>query len=211
LNHVSHGSMIVDGLRFADESFRLQSRNTPETGRALKIQRGLKAFLIGEINLSSSIVPYTLKILKSHVEVTFHPPIVEGTWSDIEKLGDEVTREIEHRESPKCLIDLSPLSYMGSSLVAVLVRIWKEVKNNDGRMVIVVSHSIVEETLTLAGLDKIWNLYGDMESAYREIGVPLQNPSTPPANSGHRKVLIGVVVLAVVILGISFFLINQQP
>lgn len=160
--------------------------------------------------MSSSIVPYTLKILKSHVGVTFHPPIVEGTWSDIEKMGDEVIREIEHRESPDCMIDLSHLSYMGSSLVAVLVRIWKEVKNNDGRMVIVVSHSIVEETLTLAGLDKIWNIYGDMDSACLAIGVPLQNPMILPANSGRRNVLIGVVVLAVAILGISFFLINQQ-
>ncbi len=160
--------------------------------------------------MSSSIVPYTLKVLKSHVEVTFHPPIAEGTWSDIEKLGDEVTQELEQRKSPNCLIDLAPLSYMGSSLVAVLVRIWKEVKSNDGRMVIVVSHPVVEETLTLAGLDKIWNLYPEMNSACRALGVPLPDANTTHSNSGRSKVLIGVVLLAVIILGISFFLLNQQ-
>lgn len=159
--------------------------------------------------MSPSIVPYTLKVLKSHVEVNFHPPIAEGSWSDIEKLGDEVTREIEQRKSPICIIDLSPLNYMGSSLVAVIVRIWKAVKNNDGRMVIVVTQPVVKETLTLAGLDKIWNIYGDMDSACQAIGAPL--PNAPSSNFGRRNILIGVVVLAAVVLGISFFLFNQQP
>ncbi len=160
--------------------------------------------------MSASIVPYTLKILNSHVEVTFHPRIAEGSWADVEKLGDEVTSEIEQRNLPICIIDLSPLNYMGSSLVAVIVRIWKEVKSNDGRMVVVVSHPIVKETLTLAGLDKIWSLYGDMDSACQAIGVPSPSAKLKSSTSGRRKVLVGVVVLAVVILGISFFLFNQQ-
>ncbi|QDT33664.1 STAS domain protein [Thalassoglobus polymorphus] len=142
------------------------------------------------------------------------PLIAEGSWADIQKLGDEVTREAQQRKCPTCLIDLSSLDYMGSSLVALLVRIWKDVKEKKGEMVVVAHHPLIRETIVLAGLDKLWAVYTDIDGAYQKIGAPLKNGDTPKnfiSILSQRKFTVGIVVLVIVVLSVALFAINQQP
>ena len=155
--------------------------------------------------MSTSIVPYTLKILNSHVEVTLHPPVTEVTWTDLEKLGTEVLSELQSRKQPICLIDLTELSYMGSSMVALLVRIWKDVKAQNGKMVVVTDHALVKEIITLAGLDKIWTMHPTPEIARKSLGLP--SPGGQPSSSVGKagKVLIAIVVITIAVIGIGVF------
>ncbi|WP_417849091.1 STAS domain-containing protein [Thalassoglobus sp.] len=143
-----------------------------------------------------------------------NPLIADGSWADIQKLGDEVTRETQQQKCPTCLMDLSSLDYMGSSLVALLVRIWKDVKERKGEMVIVAQHPLIRETIVLAGLDKLWAVYGDIDAAYQAIGVPLKNSDTPgnlTSMLSQRKFTVGIVVLVILVLSVALFAINQQP
>ncbi len=160
--------------------------------------------------MSSSDVPYQLNVYRSHIEVTMNPPIAEGTWSEIEKLGDEVTQETQQRKSPNCLVDLSSLNYMGSSLVALLVRIWKDVKRSNGEMVVVARHPLVRETISLAGLDKIWTIYSEHDGACEAIGAPLKSGEKTHSKFRERGIAIGIVLLVVLVLSVAIFAINQQ-
>lgn len=157
--------------------------------------------------------PYTLIILRSHVEVSLHPPIGESAWTDIEKLGGEVVGEIKQRKQVRCLIDLTGLDYMASSLVALLVRLWKEIQAAKGEMVIVASHPVVRETLTLAGLDKIWEIHGTLDAGCRSLGVPPPTAREASSQSNSKRKnrwIIGAILFVIAAIGISLFVLNQQ-
>lgn len=164
--------------------------------------------------MTDLLEPYSISKGKSHIEVAIHPPLIDGTWSDIETLGNLVITEIEGRKRTDCLVDLSSLNYMGSSVVALLVRIWKVVRAQNGQLVIVTDHTIVKETISLAGLDKIWAVYPHINGACRAIGAPL-HPVEDGAHSGihapKKSLVIGAIVLVLAIIGVSFLIMNQQP
>lgn len=162
--------------------------------------------------MSTSLTPYQVHVLKSHVEVVLLPPLTEGSWSEIEQLGNEVLGQIQERRSPVCIIDLSGLNYMGSSMVALMVRIWKEVKSRNGRLVIVATHPVVRETISLAGLDKIWEIHGRMDTACRSLRVTPASASSEHSSrtSLRRRLLIGIVLVIAAIAGVSVAFFAQQ-
>ncbi len=112
-------------------------------------------------------------LLKDHVTVILRPDIVHSNWADIEEFGAQIREELERRDSPICIVDLSPLTYMGSSIVALIVRLWKVIQFRGGKMVVVCSHPTVIDVIKLAGLDKIWTLAPDISTARKKLGVTL--------------------------------------
>jgi anti-anti-sigma factor len=105
------------------------------------------------------------------VTLILRPAVTHSSWSDIEAYGAEVRAELERRVRPVCLVDLSQLTYMGSAMVALLVRVWKVVQSRDGRMVVVCPHPGVQDVIRLAGLDKIWTVTVDREAAIKRLGL----------------------------------------
>lgn len=98
------------------------------------------------------------------------PALNEVPWSDIEAIGGEVLARLEEAPSPKTLVDLTPLNYMGSAQVALVVRIFKAVKDRGGQMIVANSDPMVREVLTLAGLDKIWTIVISREAGLLQLG-----------------------------------------
>lgn len=92
-------------------------------------------------------------------------------WSALESQGDRITGQLESKEAPACVVDLSELNYIGSSLVAFIVRIWKAIRKKEGRMAVVCRHPNVQEVIHLAGLDKVWTICSSTEEAIQSIGV----------------------------------------
>lgn len=128
--------------------------------------------------MASSMPPCEMVAFKDHVTVTLRPEIVQSSWSDIESFGGDVRTELESRRSPACVVDLSPLTYMGSAIVALIVRVWKVVQAQDGKMVVVCKHPGVREVIELAGLDKIWTIAPELSVAQKKLGV--KKPVDPP-------------------------------
>lgn len=116
----------------------------------------------------------------SHVIVILNPSLSEQQWGDVDAVTQKVLGELLARKNPTCLIDLSPLNYMGSSMVALVVRVWKTVKAQNGKMAVVCSDDFVLGVLRVAGLDKLWTIVPDRATAFRQLKLRGQAP-TPAA------------------------------
>lgn len=158
-----------------------------------------------------------IKATETHVRVTLTPDVVDAPWAQISRLGDQVIEVSQDRKHPSCLVDLTQLEFMGSSMVALIVRIWKEIKSKDGKLVVVTANNVVRETINLAGLDKIWEVRPTVEAAYRALNLPGVNSETGelkmPKGGGvswnERFAWIAIVLTLVAILAISVYVMNR--
>lgn len=101
---------------------------------------------------------------------TLRRELVSAEWSTIEQVGEAVLAPIEEKKKPQVLMDLSQLEHMGSSMVAMLVRVWKEVKEKDGTIVFVSEQNGIYEVLKLAGLAKVWTIKDNRQDALNLLG-----------------------------------------
>lgn len=114
--------------------------------------------------------PYRLEQNRSRTVLALLPELNEAPWSDIEQIGTEIVGRLQTVSAPALLVDLTALHYMGSSQVALVVRLYKVVKERRGKMVVVVHDPMVHEVLKLAGLDKLWTITNKLEDALSELG-----------------------------------------
>jgi anti-anti-sigma factor len=127
---------------------------------------------------SERLASYDFQKYDNFIQLTLNPPLSDAPWGDIDDLGKNVLNELETARTPSVLVDLSPLTYMGSAVVALIVRIWKATKGKSGEMVVLCSHPMVLKVISLAGLDKVWRITPNVETAYKELKVK------PPAVTG---------------------------
>ena len=120
-----------------------------------------------------------MRRFSDHVTVVLYPPVTETSWSEIEAFGADVRNELESRSSPTCLVDLTPLTYMGSAIVALIVRVWKVVQSKGGRMVVVSGNPVVLDVIRLAGLDKVWTIVPEISSGRKKLGVRIPKDEAP--------------------------------
>jgi len=114
----------------------------------------------------------------SHLEgysvVTFPKELCKASLEEIREMGEQVVQELANQKSPQCLVDLTALDYMGSSMVASIIRIWKAIEANQGRMVVAVSSNGVREVLRVTGLNKVWTIENSYATALHELGFSSQ-------------------------------------
>jgi anti-anti-sigma factor len=103
--------------------------------------------------------------------ITLLPELNDKQWSEIDKVGSDLVERLAITKSPRFLVDLTPLSYMGSAMVALIVRLYKSVNTRGGKMVVVNQHELVYEVLKLAGLAKLWTIVESREKGYAALGV----------------------------------------
>ncbi len=101
-------------------------------------------------------------------------------WSEIEQIGDALKSEIGSLSNPVFLLDLSRLEFMGSSIVALIVRLWKSTQERGGGMVVVNSNDMIKEVLAIAGLTRVWTIVDSRDQAEKML-------SNPPYYSGGQN------------------------
>ncbi len=114
---------------------------------------------------------YRLEMARSHAVLRLDPEMGSAAWGDIDRVGNELIASVNGQSTPAWLIDLSRLEYMGSALVALVVRVWKAVQNGGGKVVVVCGGGMPQEVLRLAGLDKVWTITTTYEDGLRKLGV----------------------------------------
>jgi len=114
---------------------------------------------------------YRLEMARSHAVLRLDPEMGSAAWGDIDRVGNELIASVKGQSTPAWLIDLSRLEYMGSALVALVVRVWKAVQNGGGKVVVVCGGGMPQEVLRLAGLDKVWTITTTYEDGLRKLGV----------------------------------------
>ena len=161
---------------------------------------------------------YRLEMARSHAVLRLEPEMGSAAWGDIDRVGNELIAKVGDQSSPAWLIDLSGLEYMGSALVALVVRVWKAVNNGGGKVVVVCGGGMPQEVLRLAGLDKVWTISTTYEDGLRKLGVA--GPSAGGGGGGGMAVsgydaatgfpLLGVLALiCAVAAGIAFAMVTS--
>lgn len=113
---------------------------------------------------------YQLVLENGQLILRLLPGLTEAPWSEIEQAGFEAVSEVQKLSKPQVVVDLTQLSYIGSSQVALVIRVWKAVKVQDGALVVATSNSTVREVLALSGLDRVWKLVETSQEAQAALG-----------------------------------------
>ncbi|QDU79186.1 hypothetical protein Pla110_08910 [Polystyrenella longa] len=142
----------------------------------------------GEATVTSSNNPYYFEQGNGYSVITLTPELNDAQWSDIEKVGSDLLVQLKDHKSPAFVVDLSSLNYMGSAMVALIVRLWKSVKDEKGRMVVVNREKLVYEVLELAGLHKIWVIVETREEALKKLGFRASSLSSSGSSSATSSV-----------------------
>ncbi|VAX36166.1 hypothetical protein MNBD_PLANCTO02-199 [hydrothermal vent metagenome] len=120
--------------------------------------------------------------------VTLSPQANDLEWSEFDAMGNSLVSTLDGKSAPNVLVDLTKLDYIGSALVALVVRIWKKVESQQGNMVVANSHELVYEVLNLAGLTKVWMIVETREEGMKHLG----------AKSGGAAGSVGFVMLGLI-------------
>jgi anti-anti-sigma factor len=121
--------------------------------------------------VDSSEAPYRFEGHAGYSVVALYPLINDGHWGNVSEVGTEILDRLESLESPYLIVDLSPLDYMGSAQVALLVRVWKALKKSQRRMVVQCPGQMVREVLTIAGLKDLWEVVETRGEALEKFGI----------------------------------------
>jgi len=136
---------------------------------------------------------YRIEFDHNRAIVALLPALNDVAWADIEKIGADVVSQLANLTTPLLLVDLTALNYMGSSQVALVVRMFKSIKERGGRLVVANKHPLVTEVLTLAGLNKLWTIVDSRDAALKLLG---GGPSVGGTSNGGMASGIGVAALA---------------
>jgi stage II sporulation protein AA (anti-sigma F factor antagonist) len=139
---------------------------------------------------------YRFESVNGCLTITLLPELNDKQWADIERVGTEIVDRISASPSPKVLVDLTSLSYMGSAMVALIVRLYKTVNSRGGKMVVVNTHELVFEVLKLAGLTKLWTIVGTRAEAFSSMGV--KATAAPSGTGGLQTGGMGLVAAGVI-------------
>ena len=152
---------------------------------------------------------YRIEEHPRYIVLSFSPGMSDAQMGTVDSVGADVLRRLEPMPTPAIIVDLSALNYMGSAMVALIVRIWKAVNGRNGRMVVVNNNGIVQEVLRIAGLEKVWTIVPTREEAVRELGVGSQ-PAQRDATVGLVLLGLGVLALAGAVAGLILLLGRAQ-
>ena len=148
--------------------------------------------------LASTAPPaaYDFHQLPGYSQLTLKLHLNDVSWGDVEQIGGEILRRLDQSENSPVLVDLSPLVYIGSAQVALLVRIWKVIKARDGRMVVLVPAADVHKVLTIAGLHTLWDIV-----ITRDAALELVKPTPKRSETSIAIPLIGGATAVLLLCG----------
>ncbi len=148
--------------------------------------------------MTSSETPYRFETAEGYSIISLHPELNDSQWADFEKVGNEVIEQLNTMNPPAFVVDLSSLSYMGSAMVALIVRLWKAVSGRNGRMVVVNQHEMVFEVLKLAGLHKVWTIVETREEGLKQLGMKARPAGSLSGGGAAGGSSTGMVVLGII-------------
>jgi anti-anti-sigma factor len=121
--------------------------------------------------VTSSESGYQLEATDQYTVVTLAAKLSNEQWGDIHEVGNQLVKRLKELKTQKLLVDLSAMEYIGSSTVALVVRLWKTVQEQEGALAVISKHPVVVEVLQISGLSKVWTVVDSRDEALTELGV----------------------------------------
>lgn len=137
----------------------------------------------------------------------------ESKWGEIEQAGNDLKAKIAELDRAIVLMDLSKLEFMGSSVVALIVKVWKDIEGRQGGMVVVSPNEMTMEVLEISGLTKLWPVVKSHDEAEDILSQPPY--AAPNSTSTFLLALLGWIAAAgavgfVVVLKKNFDTFDEQ-
>lgn len=167
-------------------------------------------------------VNFQFQVFEKYNVLTINPEINEAQWGEIESIGTQILQQINGHSQPNFMVDLSNLTYMGSALVALIVRVWKAVKAQNGKLSVNCPNEAVRQVIRLAALDETWNVRSDRAACFEVLGVTqaavnqglvsqqegdvAKQASQASGGPGTMQLVVGVVVLLIAGVGIGMMI-----
>lgn len=115
--------------------------------------------------------------------ITLKAEMAKFPLGQVEEAGNQIIERLSILKPSNLVVDLTELDYMGSAMVALIVRLWKQIKDQRGhRMVVAVDGEYVLEVLQLARLTEHWTIVGSRDEACKELG--LRTTASTPGSTG---------------------------
>lgn len=143
---------------------------------------------------------------RTHAELKIDAALNSFHWDDVERSVTEILQHVEPLAEPELFVDLSGLEYLGSAQLTLLVRVWKAVKEKQGRMVALVTAPVVREVITTAGLHTLWHVVDSRPAGYIALG--LQADGRPRMSLAWP--LVGLLALLTATVGFAASLLNAE-
>ena len=129
---------------------------------------------------------YEFDASRHFASVALDNSLGESKWEAIEKAGNDLKAKIAALDRAIVLMDLSKLEFMGSSVVALIVKIWKDIESRQGSMVVVSPNEMTMEVLEISGLTKLWPVVKSRDEAEDILSQP---PYAAPTSTYLRTML----------------------
>lgn len=145
--------------------------------------------------MATQEVPYHITTVDKYLKVQLLPELNESAWNDLETLGDSLLLELKDQKNPSAIIDLTKLTYISSSLVAVVIQVWKLVDEAGGKTAVLNTNEMVEEVLNISGLKKVWCIVASEEEAITYLSQALKQERIERQRIFSMPILLGIVAV----------------
>ena len=151
--------------------------------------------------MESTDALYQVSLLKSFATVRIEPGLTDAEWAQIESAGDDILAQIAvsskgGRKPISLLVDLSALEYMGSSMVAMIVRCWKSLNPKRDRFVVIVGNNVVKQVLELSGLSQMWTIVESRDAGLKSLGISPKQAAREAAGKSDPGWATGLSLVA---------------
>jgi anti-anti-sigma factor len=144
----------------------------------------------------------TIEPSPSAVVITIRAASGRAAWGVLDQAGSQVLAEWQNQPSQACIVELTELAMMGSAQVALLVRIWKAVRERSGEFIVVCPQAAVLDVIELAGLGKLWQIVPHRSAAEHWLARRQLEQVSPVRRS---RVLLPVGVCGLVMAAVGLF------
>lgn len=116
------------------------------------------------------------------------------------ELLNHLTQQFQSQDDLRVVIDATDLETAGSTTVAFLVLLWKQVNAGQGRMVLGGVSEQLEDALHFSKLDMFWECYSTCDEAHAAILRPRESPGAapptiPPAPAEPPEPLVEILLV----------------
>lgn len=102
--------------------------------------------------------------------LTPHGPLGNLQEAEVVQETMELLEVVSHSSPTNLVIDLQYGDYVGSAFLGAVIRLWKRIAQNGGRLAICHVSEKVVLTLRMTKLQTVWPIYVSRDDALRAVG-----------------------------------------
>ena len=114
---------------------------------------------------------YSFSETDDYVHVSIGDAFAEGAWPILESVLRDLIGQLLQSKSQAVLLNLSSLSHTNSAVVTAIIRMWKTIVADGGRLIVFAPSEETRQTLNSAGLSGQLNIAEDAADALHQLGL----------------------------------------